>query len=62
MAKRLDTDSDGGEPPPIDEDNSLLQYYDHHGLPEGSISTGKALSHMAKIASLSNAEQSDVSE
>jgi hypothetical protein len=53
--KALDTNED----PPLGQDNSLLQYYDQHGLPEGSISTGKALSHMAKIVSSSNAGQSE---
>jgi len=57
--KASDMDSDGGEPPPKGEDNSLIQYYDQHGLPEGSISTGKALSQMAKIVSSSHAEQSN---
>ena len=53
--KALDTNEDL----PLDQNNSLLQYYDQHGLPEGSISTGKALSHMAKIVSSSNVGQPD---
>jgi hypothetical protein len=59
--KVLDVNDEVGDPPPLDQDNSLLQYYDQHGLPGGLISTGKALSHMAKIVSSSNLEQSDES-
>lgn len=58
-SKALVIDSDGCDPPPVDEDHSLLQYYDQHGLPEGAISTGRALSHMSKIISSNYAERFD---
>jgi len=54
-----DMNNDAGEPPPVDEEDPLLQHYDHHGLPKGSISNGKALTRMAKIVSLSHVERSD---
>ena len=45
-----DMDLDGAAPEETDVPEDLLQHYDHHGLPAGSIKSGKGLSFMAEVA------------
>lgn len=52
-----DLNDEGGEPPPNDQDASLLQYYDQHGLPAGSIPNGKALTQLATIVASKSTER-----
>jgi len=44
---------------PDESINSLLDYYDHNGLPKGSIDSGTALSHMAEVLEVSTSGTQD---
>ncbi|TGO48487.1 hypothetical protein BOTNAR_0473g00030 [Botryotinia narcissicola] len=44
----LDDKESGSEEEEEEKEDPLLQHYDQHGLPPGSIASGKALSYMAK--------------
>jgi hypothetical protein len=49
---------EGDEAFPNDYNDSLLEYYDQHGLPGGSISTGNVLTQMAEIVANMDASNS----
>ncbi|KAF7933989.1 uncharacterized protein EAE98_003698 [Botrytis deweyae] len=45
---KMDLDDEESDSEEEEEEDALLQHYDQHGLPPGSITSGKALSYMAE--------------